>query len=294
MTKFLEKRNGRRGASKDIIVLYHSECTDGFTAAWVAYTIFGRKAQYIPVEHQVSLPEGLVNKEIYTLDFTYPREVMVELKAKNKKITSIDHHALMKDVVLETEGGVFDNDHSGAMLAWKYFHPDEPVPFLIRVVEDVDLFRFAMPETESISHWLDTFDFSFKIYDKIAKTLESPMGLKRAMKRGELILDYCNKLISRLVQNTSYEVNFEGYKVLAANTELFHSEVATILAEGRPFGIVWRMRRKGIYTSLRSKEGGVNVAELAKKYGGGGHEHAAGFLVPTLADLPFKPIEKHD
>jgi nanoRNase/pAp phosphatase (c-di-AMP/oligoRNAs hydrolase) len=32
--------------------------------------------------------------------------------------------------------------------------------------------------------------------------------------------------------------------------------------------------------SLRSTEEGLDVSEIAKLYGGGGHKHAAGFKVP--------------
>jgi len=31
--------------------------------------------------------------------------------------------------------------------------------------------------------------------------------------------------------------------------------------------------------SLRSQEGGIDVSEIAIKFGGGGHKHAAGFKV---------------
>lgn len=33
--------------------------------------------------------------------------------------------------------------------------------------------------------------------------------------------------------------------------------------------------------SLRSREGGINVAEIAKAHGGGGHKNAAGFRAPA-------------
>jgi len=46
---------------------------------------------------------------------------------------------------------------------------------------------------------------------------------------------------------------------------------------------------------LRSaKEGGLDVSEIAEKFGGGGHKHAAGFTIPMIeADYfhvtPHKP-----
>ena len=37
---------------------------------------------------------------------------------------------------------------------------------------------------------------------------------------------------------------------------------------------------KGRTFSLRSADGGMDVSEVAKRYGGGGHAKAAGFTVP--------------
>lgn len=43
--------------------------------------------------------------------------------------------------------------------------------------------------------------------------------------------------------------------------------------------------------SLRSREGGVDVSEIAKQFGGGGHKHAAGFRLPefraVIAPRPY-------
>jgi nanoRNase/pAp phosphatase (c-di-AMP/oligoRNAs hydrolase) len=47
----------------------------------------------------------------------------------------------------------------------------------------------------------------------------------------------------------------------------------------------WSQRADGLFTySLRSAEGGLDVSVIAKRHGGGGHPHAAGF---TSAKLLF-------
>jgi oligoribonuclease NrnB/cAMP/cGMP phosphodiesterase (DHH superfamily) len=290
MTKFIEHRNGRRSASKDTVVLYHAECTDGFTAAWAAFRKFGTRAQYIPVEHQVPPPEGLAGKTVYMLDFTYSRPVTEQLMRVCKQVTAIDHHVTVEDVTRLTHDYRYALDKSGARLAWEYFRPDEPVPYLVRIVEDMDIYRFAIPDTVTLYDWLDLFDFDFKQYTKLVRQVESPTGLKRALRQGLLVRQYREKMVERLVKNAAYEVQFAGFRVRAVTTELFHHEVANTLARGRPFGVAWRVRRNGVYVSLRSDGSGIHVGEFAKRYGGGGHAHAAGFLVPTVADLPFGPV----
>jgi len=53
-----------------------------------------------------------------------------------------------------------------------------------------------------------------------------------------------------------------------------------LAAAGRPFGVCYfELGGKRVY-SLRSVHG-VDVSEIAKAYGGGGHPAAAGFEVPV-------------
>jgi oligoribonuclease NrnB/cAMP/cGMP phosphodiesterase (DHH superfamily) len=292
MTKFIEHRNGRRAASKDIVVLYHAECTDGFTAAWAAFLKFGTNAEYIAVENQVPPPEGLTGKTLYMLDITYGEEIIRRLIQENTQVTAIDHHVTAETATRLTQDYRYAVDKSGARLSWEYFHPDVPAPYLVRIVEDMDLYRFALADTLTLFDWLDLFDFDFKTYTKIARQLDTPTGLRRALRQGTLLAQYRERAVERLVHNASYEVQFAEFRVLALTTEIYHHEVANKLAIGHPFGVAWRVRRRGVYVSLRSTPDGIDVGQLAKRYGGGGHAHAAGFLVPTVDDLPFRPVSE--
>ena len=56
------------------------------------------------------------------------------------------------------------------------------------------------------------------------------------------------------------------------------SELLESLAVGHPFALSWSVRFDGVFQySLRSSANGLDVSEIAKAYGGGGHAHAAGF-----------------
>lgn len=297
MTKFVEHRSQKRTATKPIVVLYHAECTDGFGAAWSAWKHFGDAAEYVAVEHQSPLPDGLTDKEVYTLDFTYPADVTKKLTEQNKRLTSIDHHVSVADVTRSTQDGLYDTNHSGAMLAWQYFHPDKPVPFLLRVIEDYDLYRFNLAETRDLHDWMELYDFRFTTFDELATTLEDSSGKAAALEKGALLRQYREKEVERLLANTSVEVSIQGHRAGAVNTELYHGECANALAETYGVGIAWRVRPHGTYVSLRSS-GGVNVAEVAGVYGGGGHAKSAGFMVSSPQDLPFnivtEQVKKHE
>ena len=85
--------------TKDIVVIYHGECSDGFSAAWVAWKKFGDNADYFGANHGEPIPDGLVDKEIYILDFSFPKEIMAEVVKNNKKVTVIDHHKSAEESV---------------------------------------------------------------------------------------------------------------------------------------------------------------------------------------------------
>ena len=77
--KLIKKRSNKREISKNIVVVYHGDCTDGFSAAWAAWKKFGNKAEYLGIDPGELLPTGLEDKEIYMLDVlskSNPEEVI--------------------------------------------------------------------------------------------------------------------------------------------------------------------------------------------------------------------------
>src|SRR3990167_11323403 len=58
---------------KEIAVLYHGGCPDGFGGAYAAWKKFGDTAEYIPVKYGNTPPEGLAGREVYIVDFCYEK-----------------------------------------------------------------------------------------------------------------------------------------------------------------------------------------------------------------------------
>jgi len=279
---------------KSIVVLYHAQCRDGFSAAWSAWKKLKNKADYFPVEHQVD-PPVLKNKTIYMLDFCYPKELMEKIVKENKRVIVIDHHAMMQKDALCASEFVFDNNHSGAVLAWRYFHPKKKIPTLLKYVEDIDLWKFKQPHSKEITLAIDLFPYTFKNWDKISKDLEKKgKAFKNYLIKGSAIAAY-TKIIIKEMADLADKVNFEGYQVLAANCPRFlKSALGNELAKRcSSFGIAWHLSGKKIHVSLRA-QGKVDVAKIAQKYGGGGHKNASGFVFDFdgINAFPWKIIEK--
>src|SRR5688572_27366216 len=115
---------------KQIAVLYHGGCPDGFGGAYAAWKKFGDTADYIPVQYGKPVPNHLEGNDVYFVDFCYPNEIMQPIIASAHSVTVLDHHLGNKANVESMPTFVFDETRSGATIAWSYFHPDTPVPTL--------------------------------------------------------------------------------------------------------------------------------------------------------------------
>ncbi len=289
----MENDNLKLKITKDIVVIYHGECPDGFSAAWVAWKKFGDKADYVPAHHGEPPPNGLTDKQIYILDFSFPKEIMAEVVKNNKKVVVIDHHKSAAESVKMAHEYVYEMNHSGAVLAWQYFYPDLFVLWLLRYVEDMDLWKLELPDVFAMVLVLNTFNKDFKTWNKLAEELENKSIRDRYIEQGKTMLKYENKLINEIMDSNKEIVKFEGYETYAINApHAFASQMGNVLCrEKPPIAIVWQWSSGKVEVSLRSDES-VDVSEIAKKYGGGGHKAAAGFIFNTRLDFPWEPIKQ--
>ncbi|MEK7150685.1 MAG: DHHA1 domain-containing protein [Patescibacteria group bacterium] len=276
---------------KKIVVLYHNFCPDGFGAAWAAWKKFGTRAEYIGVNHAEPLPRGLSGKEVYTLDFCYEDKYFNELLKKAARLVVLDHHISRKEAVMRAHDYRFELDHSGSVIAWKYFHPGKRIPRALLHVEDYDLWRFRWPGTREVGAILSTYPFDFKARDEFIKNFEKSSLRKQYIADGAAILRYQAAVIKKSA-NVADLVELAGHKVFAANSFTLTSEIGEALVKKKgPFGIVWSQRQDRIVVSLRSRSD-FDVSKIAARFGGGGHRQASGFSFPIGKKFPWKRIKK--
>jgi len=274
---------------KDTVILYHNNCNDGFGGAWAARRKFGKKADYIGVQHHNPPPLGLNDKEVYIIDFSYPKKETDKLLKDTKSLTLIDHHVTAKDVTESAPSHIYDINHSGAVLAWNYFFPDEEVPLYLKYIEDIDLWEFKLPRAEDFMALSATVPFDLEKWDKIVEDFENEKKRNAFMDRGKNLLEYQKTIIDRLMENAE-QIEFEGKSALAINSSVLSSQIGnTIVKKGYDIGIVWFYTNDGgIKISLRSdKEGEVDVGKIAEIYGGGGHKSSAAFVLDEDEKLPW-------
>lgn len=286
--------------SNKIVIFYHANCSDGFGGAYAAWKKFGSKAEYIALQHGNSLPLLPKESDVYFIDIVPSEKELTALmraparrnfsEGGNRRITAIDHHVTAESLVKRTEGYLYALNHSGATLAWKYFHGIKKIPRLLLHIEDGDLWRHKLPGTKEIYAILESLPFNFKVWDKLAREFENLKERKKIIERGRGLLIYKNKLITDIVESGAHLVTFKGIKTLAVNSPIFQSEIGnklTLLYP--PMGIVWYEGKDGRKFSLRSAQS-FDVSKLAAKFGGGGHKQAAGFTMDTKKPLPWKRL----
>mgnify|MGYP001597731061 CR=1 FL=1 len=274
---------------KIVILFDGADCSDGFGSAWIAWKKFKNKAKYIGVMHQSPVPDGIKNKIVYMIDFTYPEEVIKKLIKNNISVTSIDHHISAKKAIMMTNNYSYSENNSGSVLAWKYFFPKKPIPKILKYVEDMDLWKKTMPYSEEIFLYHSLYRFDFNEWNKLALILENPEKIKQCVKIGKALLKYQENLINPLLDKNADKVLFEGHKARAVNSPFFSSQIGNkLLNKEFSVGIIWKKGINKIFVSLRG-DGRTDVSKLAKKYGGGGHKNAAGFTIQDFP-LPWKTI----
>lgn len=280
------------------IVIYHGNCADGFSAAWCFWRKYGNDADYVAGVYQQDPPD-VSGRDVYLVDFSYKAAVVQDMLAHANSVTLIDHHKTaiedlrqLKEREVATNGdgmgdkfGWFcDLNRSGATLAWDYLFPSEPRPLLLGHIEDRDLWRFKLPNTREIQANVFSYEYSFELWDKLMSADQAE--LMKMTVAGAAIERKHHKDISELVGVCKRRMVIGGHDVPVASLPYtLTSDAGHLMAQGEPFAACYWDTADGRVFSLRSTDGGLDVSEVAKQYGGGGHVMASGFKVPRDHEL---------
>ena len=258
------------------LVVYHSPCPDGFGAAYAAWRHFGDDAEYVGAGYGVFPELNVQGRDVFVLDFSFPRPQLESMRRAANSLTILDHHKTAQEDLNDFPGAIFDMTKSGARLAWEYFHPGQSIPKLQAYVEDRDLWNWALPESTDFLAYLDTLPFDFRAWDDLAHV--SDEELQDILIAGRhMNTKYDN--LAGIMAESAEPVRFCGVLGSKLNgSSLFTSKVGELLyfANGT-FALIWRIEKGLLYVSLRAKKGTVDVADMARRFGGGGHSAAAGF-----------------
>lgn len=285
-----------------ILCIYHGNCADGFGAAWAVRQALGDEVEFHPGVYQ-SPPPDVTDRDVIMVDFSYKRPVLNDIADMARSVLILDHHKSAADdladfppapdtwgawleyadVTGDNAAALFDMDRSGAMIAWNFFHPGKEPPRLLEHIQDRDLWRFDLPGTREVQAALFSLPYDFEVWDDLMTYGGIP---DRFYRDGVAIERKHFKDINELLAVMQTRMTIGGHDVPVVNLPYtLSSDAGHKMAHGEPFAACYYRKPDGWEFSLRSSDDGMDVSEIAKLYGGGGHRNAAGFRVSDLGDL---------
>ncbi len=274
------------------LIIYHANCPDGFGSAYIAKKALPSSILFEGIYKKPAPLELAKDKDVYILDFSYPRNQLQELKNVARSLVVLDHHKTAQADLIGFPGCIFDMNQSGIGLTWRHFFPSEEPPWLVQYVEDRDLWRNKLPYSTEISHVIRMTRHTIEDWDNLYnRTIDD------VIKQSLYIKDFIQYYIDTQVK-LSRKITLNGYSAIIVNTpyELCSDVLHEIIDKNLDIDIAmgWCLdNTKHIKVSLRSRPD-VDCSQIAINLGGGGHKNAAGAYINTSVGYHLDLFSKHD
>lgn len=281
---------------KNGLCIYHANCNDGFAAALAVWKKYGDTWNYFPMQYgdvkdftDLNRYAPELYKSIMLVDFSLPRPTMENL-ASITNLLVIDHHKTAKEACEGLDFCKFDLEKSGCELTWEYLFPEDPMPYLFKLIGYRDIGKSFDEQnkhndlyspSKKLHCGLQIYQRDFETWNRI---LENKDMLNAVMSDGFVIYttqeNQKRNFIETWIDNPKL-VNIDNHIVpimnhTDANTA---SEFIGALSEGYDFAVGYFDAYNKRVFSLRTRKKDIDCGAIAKKFGGGGHPGAAGFSV---------------
>lgn len=306
------------------VVLFHQHNLDGALSAYIYWlyktqgklssqvTWIGRRSDFSPksfVSRQIQdvLPQ-LEGKNVLLLDLSYNKATHAKIAEVAKMYVALDDHEDASLVGLPNH--LIAHKHATVGITWKFFFPEEKVPYFIQYADSNDA-ALNLPYLPEINAYVTSMYVRFVKNQKKAKLYgKDPEVMFRDIHslmvgsdiQGVNFMVVLGLIMTRFRENMKTEIAkqaspamFSGYPVYILNygqpgvTKLIAKNIAS-LHKDAAFAVVWHydMRNKRYDITLSSdhdttRPNQINLGELAKKISptsGGGHFHSAHLMLP--------------
>jgi oligoribonuclease NrnB/cAMP/cGMP phosphodiesterase (DHH superfamily) len=275
--------------------VYHRVDMDGKCAA--AIVLRNRPdCTLVPMDYSDPFPEvlnGVYDSTIYIVDFSFPREKMLRLTALNKVIWC-DHHksalAELADLNLE---GKQNAQYAGCELTWMHFYQETPRPVAVDMIGKYDSWRWIKESAREQKNILDfMMGCQLEDYEPNDSYWNELLGsysdkAQEIINDGNIIRRYESRQDLLLCERAAWLNEWEGGRWLVCNTMKASKTVFDPYIQAHDLdvhGIItwYQMPDRRIKFSLRSDHPDIDCSAIAKKYGGGGHKGAAGYITDMV------------
>lgn len=286
---------------------YHSADLDGHcSGAIVKYRY--PECEMIGINYGQPFPWDSIEpgELVVMVDFSLqPFDDMIRLISKIGDMTKfvwIDHH---KSAIEEaSRGTLVANDlnipandvilgkrevgQAGCELAWLYFFGDRELPAAVWTLGRYDVWDLKYPIVLPFQYGMRMYetnpenqDFWKGVFE--AEDVAAP-PLNAIVAKGMTVLEYIRQDNAKYAQSCSFETQFEGLRCIVMNKMLTNSQLFDTVWDREKYQAMMTFGfRHGKWTfSMYSDREDVDVSEVCKRYGGGGHKGAAGFQCDSI------------
>jgi oligoribonuclease NrnB/cAMP/cGMP phosphodiesterase (DHH superfamily) len=289
-------------------IFYHNKDLDGHCSGAIAkyyHLQSGTSVVMHPYDYGEPFPFDKVQDglDVWMVDITSsPYEVLLEVR-KRYNLFVIDHHkSFIESEVCKKIPGVFVNGTAACELTWNHCFPDTMMPNIVHRLAQYDIWdnkdkniwdKEIMPHQMGIKMYntdpSDVVGYGFwkNYFDDFFRKPEDDLTPKfvaiedAIRKTGTTIIKYQGQEDDNTVGFYSFPAEFEDMRAICLNSARFNSQVFKSVWDNEKYDIMlaW-VSVKGDYykVSLYTDKEGIDVSNIAKRFGGGGHKQAAGFI----------------
>lgn len=272
---------------------YHSGDLDGHCSGAIVKDAFPR-CELFPINYGDDFPWEEINdpeEVVYMVDYSLqPFERMQELDSKCSLVW-IDHHkTVIEDYNkygLDSAQVILVEGIGACFTMWQYVNMCSEVPEAVKLLAEYDVWNHSDPRTLPFQYgmkmentWPDNQEFWTKLF-------YSPESVVSIINQGNFIMKYVATDNEKYAKSCYFKTELDGLRAVAVNKLLANSHLFDAVWNPDEFDIMLLFGyRVGRWTvQLYTTREDLDVSEVAKKRGGGGHKQAAGFQCDVL---PFE------
>lgn len=276
-----------------IHIFYHSADLDGKCSGAIAHRKFP-EAKLHPINYGDSFPWHEMGSDdtVYMLDFTLqPYEDMIQLDALCDLIV-IDHHGSAIEAFKELgyqPPGIMRDGTAACILTHKYLYPDHPIPYYVHLLGSWDTWDHSDPKCEPFQMGMRGLPNNPEsgLWDDLNQ--HEHRFMSKIIEAGEIIVVHEKNNTYNKMKGLAYEkevmIKGKRYSAIVANMPFGGSKCFDryFNPDLHDLMITFYRHPQGIWSiGLYTNEDGLNVADICKSMGGGGHPNAGGFQMLTI------------
>lgn len=279
-----------------IAVVYHSADLDGLCSKQIVEKYYREKKIGIDAigwDYGHPIPYLDDYKTVYLVDISFkPIDMLSLFRRLGGNFIWIDHHV---SAIKESEEHGYNRVNgtrkvgiAACELVWEYVYCNDKLPRAVELLSAYDVWNKGVADWDSI---VLPFQYGMRNKSEIPNVLleaQSPFNYNEQsnlipdiIKEGKAILEYINQKNKKECTAYSFEASVNGYRAICINSlEQSSNTLKSVYREqSHDLIFIFAVDKNSAKCSLRTTKDHINVGEIAKSFGGGGHKKAAGFEI---------------